>query len=93
MVLERQRGLGISNALLVDLVDGAEKALGKTSRRVSGRLVALGDGDEYSDVDFLVVTRRAITAAEEARVGSVHGELYDSPVIWAQHLEGSYHTV
>jgi predicted nucleotidyltransferase len=48
---------------------------------------ALGEGDEWSDVDFVCVTRGPI---EPARVQPLHEELYDLPTPWAQHLEGSY---
>jgi hypothetical protein len=48
---------------------------------------ALGEGDEWSDVDFVCVTRMPI---EPARVQPLHGRLYDLPTPWAQHLEGSY---
>lgn len=48
---------------------------------------ALGEGDEWSDVDFVCVTLEAI---EPARVQPLHERLYDLPTPWAQHLEGSY---
>jgi hypothetical protein len=48
---------------------------------------ALGEGDEWSDVDFVCVTREWI---EPARVQPLHERLYDLPTPWAQHLEGSY---
>ncbi|HVU76853.1 MAG TPA: aminoglycoside adenylyltransferase domain-containing protein [Gaiellaceae bacterium] len=48
---------------------------------------ALGEGDEWSDVDFVCVTREAI---EPGRLQPLHGRLYDLPTPWAQHLEGSY---
>jgi hypothetical protein len=48
---------------------------------------ALGEGDEWSDVDFVCVTREAI---EPVRVQPLHERLYDLPTPWAQHLEGSY---
>jgi Domain of unknown function (DUF4111)/Nucleotidyltransferase domain len=48
---------------------------------------ALGEGDEWSDVDFVCVTREAIGPA---RVQPLHALLFDLPTPWAQHLEGSY---
>jgi hypothetical protein len=48
---------------------------------------ALGEGDEWSDVDFVCVTRAPIGVA---RMQPLHGRLYDLPTPWAQHLEGSY---
>ena len=51
---------------------------------------ALGDGDEFSDVDFLVVTERLIERSQETRIRSIHQSYPDQDIIWAQHLEGSY---
>jgi hypothetical protein len=48
---------------------------------------AYGEADEWSDVDFVVVTSEPI---EPARVQPLHAELYARPTPWAQHLEGSY---
>jgi hypothetical protein len=51
---------------------------------------ALGDADEHSDVDFIVVTNDELTDAQVDALQALHARLYalDSP--WAQHLEGSY---
>ncbi len=51
---------------------------------------ALGDADEGSDVDFLAVTRQLLTPEQQEAVQSLHRTLFDLPVPWAQHLEGSY---
>jgi hypothetical protein len=51
---------------------------------------ALGAGDEHSDVDFLVVTREALSGREVAGLRELHRRLHDLPLPWAQHLEGSY---
>jgi hypothetical protein len=51
---------------------------------------ALGDGDENSDVDFVVVTREDIADADAARLNAMHRVLHGRPETWAQHLEGSY---
>lgn len=53
---------------------------------------ALGDADQHSDVDFLVVTRSDVTAEQETALQVMHGQLYDLETTWAQHLEGSYIT-
>jgi predicted nucleotidyltransferase len=50
-----------------------------------------GYADEWSDVDFLVLTTRDVTAEEETRLQALHAELYaDGAKPWAQRLEGSY---
>jgi len=51
---------------------------------------ALGDADEGSDVDFLAVTRQMLTPGQQEAVQAVHRALFELPVAWAQHLEGSY---
>ncbi len=51
---------------------------------------ALGDGDEHSDVDFIVVTDGTIDPKQEADLRAMHAGFPDRPVVWAQHLEGSY---
>ena len=51
---------------------------------------AVGDADEHSDVDFLVVTARDVTLAEQPALQAMHAELFTLPSPWAQHLEGSY---
>ena len=51
---------------------------------------AVGDADEYSDVDFLVVTEDAVAHDQEDRLAAMHAEFSDREVFWAQHLEGSY---
>lgn len=51
---------------------------------------ALGHGDEHSDVDFLVVTDHDLDTDQEQAVRAAHAHHPDSPIGWAQHLEGSY---
>lgn len=51
---------------------------------------ALGDADEHSDVDFLVVTNRLLDDQQVERIQMMHGRLYELDTPWAQHLEGSY---
>lgn len=78
-------------AVLDDLSRAARGALGKSL--VGVYLVgsfAVGHGDEHSDVDFLVVTEQDVDAAHEQALRDVHARFPDSPVGWAQHLEGSY---
>jgi Domain of unknown function (DUF4111) len=51
---------------------------------------ALGDADMYSDCDFLIVTRTALTPAQEASLRTLHADIRTQPGHWANHLEGSY---
>lgn len=51
---------------------------------------ALGDFDEASDVDFVIALKRDLTEAELSTFQGLHGAIFDLPVRWAQHLEGSY---
>jgi hypothetical protein len=51
---------------------------------------ALGDADEHSDCDFLVVLRAPPTDAQEAAVRQLWAELPTRPGTWTRDLEGSY---
>ena len=76
------------DALLARFVDALRTVLGE--RLVGAYLqgsFALGEADEWSDVDFVVVTTEMV---EPALVQPMHAELYAQPTPWAQHLEGSY---
>jgi predicted nucleotidyltransferase len=79
------------NDVLLDLVRGAQAALaGKLLGLYLVGSFALGAGDEHSDVDFLAVVDEEPTADDERRLRTLHRELPDRAVHWAQHLEGSY---
>jgi predicted nucleotidyltransferase len=79
------------NDVLRELVAGVREIL---ADNVCGAYLqgsfALGDADEHSDVDFVVVTRDELTDAQLDALQALHKRLFalDSP--WAQHLEGSY---
>jgi hypothetical protein len=79
------------NALLVDLVGGLRELLGDNlvGAYLQGSF-ALGDFDQASDVDFIVVTRRDLTEAELPALTAMHAALFDRPGRWTKHLEGSY---
>jgi hypothetical protein len=81
------------DAVLADLVAGVRGVLGESLVGVylQGSF-ALGDADEHSDVDFIVVLERELTEAEQAALQELHGQLHGLPTTWAQHLEGSYVT-
>jgi hypothetical protein len=79
------------NPLLAELMAGAREHLGDNfvGAYLQGSF-ALGDFDEYSDVDWLIVTDRDITEAELPALQAFHSVLHDRPNPWAQRLEGSY---
>ena len=79
------------NAVLAELLTGVRGALGDTlvGAYLQGSF-AVGDFDEHSDVDFIVVVRDEPTPAQVAELQAVHGRVYDAPSEWAKHLEGSY---
>jgi predicted nucleotidyltransferase len=51
---------------------------------------AVGDFDEHSDCDFIVVTRGELNDEDLAGLQRIHGATFDLPAEWAKHLEGSY---
>ena len=51
---------------------------------------AIGDFDEHSDVDFIIVTERELSDSEITALQTMHGRIYDIDIEWAKHLEGSY---
>jgi hypothetical protein len=53
---------------------------------------AVGDADEHSDVDFIVVTHEEVSTEQEAALEAMHQGIYALATPWAQHLEGSYIT-
>ena len=79
------------NAVLGQLVAGARTALGDNLVGVylQGSF-AVGDADEHSDVDFLVVIEHELTEDEQRALQALHERLFQLPSHWAQHLEGSY---
>lgn len=79
------------NAVLAELVRQASALLAENfiGAYLQGSF-GLGDGDQYSDVDFIIVTRQDIAAADVPRFNAMHEALHALPATWAQHLEGSY---
>ena len=59
-------------------------------RRVPAGILALGDADEHSDVDFIVVTQGEVAEAQASGLQAMHERLYGLESPWEQHLEGSY---
>jgi hypothetical protein len=54
---------------------------------------ALGSGDLYSDVDFLVATHRRLSTTQEVAIRRLHAVLLEREEHWAHNLEGSYASV
>jgi len=79
------------NEVLGELVRSVREALGGNfvAAYLQGSF-AVGDADEHSDVDFLVVTKEEVTGEQEAALQAMHQRLYEVESPWAQHLEGSY---
>jgi len=77
--------------LLAELVADVRAALGDNPCGAYLRgPFAIGDADEHSDVDFIVVTQHELSEGEQAAVHELHGRLCERDVEWAQHPEGSY---
>jgi predicted nucleotidyltransferase len=51
---------------------------------------AVGDADEFSDADAMVITEDEITVEQLAALQVLHGRIYELDSAWAQHLEISY---
>lgn len=51
---------------------------------------AIGDFDEHSDVDFVIVTNNEISDSELPLLQAMHAKIFDDGPKWARHLEGSY---
>ena len=79
------------NDLLDRFVRGAQTALGENfcGAYLQGSF-AVGDADEYSDVDFIVLTTDEITDDQQTALQEMHARMYELETPWAQHLEGSY---
>ncbi len=79
------------NGVLEQLTERVRSALGANflGAYLQGSF-ALGEADVHSDVDFVVATREHPTAEQQSLLRTLHEAIYDLPVAWAQHLEGSY---
>ena len=51
---------------------------------------AVGDFDQHSDVDFIVVTEDELTSHQVERLLVMHDQIYQLDSEWAKHLESSY---
>jgi predicted nucleotidyltransferase len=51
---------------------------------------AVGDYDQYSDVDFIVVVEEDLSPHQIDALQVMHDQVYQLASEWAKHLEGSY---
>jgi hypothetical protein len=79
------------DGVLREFLDGVRTSLGDDfcGAYLQGSF-AVGDADEHSDVDFVVVVHHEVTPGQLERLQALHSRLHELPVGWAQHLEGSY---
>jgi len=80
------------NGVLHDLVTGAQAASGGSfvGAYLQGSF-AVGDATEFSDCDFIVVTRRDLAPDEIPALNAFHAAIHERPeTYWRHALEGSY---
>jgi predicted nucleotidyltransferase len=79
------------NAVLAETVASLRTLLGDNlvGAYLQGSF-AVGDFDERSDVDFMVVTGRDLTEAQLPALQAMHARIHRLPSDWARRLEGSY---
>lgn len=51
---------------------------------------AIGDYDEHSDVDFIMVVKDELKTNEINELQVIHNRIHEIGIEWAKHLEGSY---
>lgn len=79
------------NQVLVELVSRIEKIL--VDNFIGAYLqgsFALGDYDQHSDVDFIVVVENYLNSQQVDALQAMHQQVYQLDSEWAKHLEGSY---
>ncbi|MGH7025528.1 MAG: aminoglycoside adenylyltransferase domain-containing protein [Caulobacteraceae bacterium] len=80
------------NAVLAHLLERVRTVLGDNfvGAYLQGSF-AVGDADEMSDCDFIVVIERDLTADEVAALDAMHAAIHELPhEPWRHRLEGSY---
>ncbi|MFN3522654.1 MAG: aminoglycoside adenylyltransferase domain-containing protein [Phenylobacterium sp.] len=79
------------NEVLRDLIAGAREVLrGNFVGAYLQGSFAVGDADEASDADFIVVMRRDVSPEELTGLEALHKALHGRPTFWGERLEGSY---
>ena len=79
------------NQVLFDLVSRLRDILGDyfIGAYLQGSF-AVGDFDQHSDVDFIVVVEEGLTSPQVGALQEMHDQVYQLNSEWAKHLEGSY---
>lgn len=79
------------NQVLTQLVEGVKEILNQKfyGAYLQGSF-ALGDFDEHSDVDFLMIYQDDLSSEELTKLQGFHRQIYQLESPWAQHLEGTY---
>ncbi len=79
------------NAVLADFSGRLQATLGDAlvGLYLQGSF-AHGGGDLSSDVDWIAVTARSLTDADEAALNALHAALFAGDSPWARRLDGSY---
>lgn len=79
------------NLVLQELVAGIREILKENfvGAYLQGSF-AVGDFDQHSDVDFVIVIQEGLSKPAIHALQELHARIYSLPSYWAQHLEGSY---
>ena len=79
------------NDVLQQLVSSVQAVLGETfiGAYLQGSF-AVGDFDQHSDVDFIIVLAGELLEEQVAALQVMHERIYNLDSEWARHLEGSY---
>lgn len=79
------------NFVLDELVSRMQEILGDdlVGAYLQGSF-AVGDFDEHSDVDYVVVVEDELTSDQVDALQMMHDKVYALDFEWARHLEGSY---
>jgi len=79
------------NFVLQDLVASLQQILGEIfiGAYLQGSF-AVGDFDQHSDVDFIVVLNTQLSDEQVDALQIMHEQIYHHRTRWARHLEGSY---
>ena len=79
------------NDVLREFIERVQGALGETFLGAYLRgSFAVGDFDEHSDVDFIIVVHDDLSDEQVAALQAIHHDVYGLDSVWAKHLEGSY---
>jgi hypothetical protein len=79
------------NAALQELINSIQEILHENfvGAYLQGSF-AVGDFDEHSDCDFIIVINREISKRRLQNLQSMHQRIFNIGMEWAKHLEGSY---